>query len=91
MVTLLKRNHDILMEKYEIFRGRNETLEKVALEKEKLYNQMKIEFDNASQARFILEKKFEEVRNVKDILEVRLKKLEDSTRSKDENLKTLKF
>ena len=30
MVELLKRNHDVMMEKYEVFRVRNETLEKTA-------------------------------------------------------------
>jgi|TARA_B110000285_G_C15081486_1_gene593754 hypothetical protein len=45
MVALLKRNHDVLMEKYELFRQRNESLEKVAVEKEALYNQMKIDAD----------------------------------------------
>ena len=45
MVDLLKRNHDVLMEKYELFRKRNETLEKVALEKEKLYNEIKLSHD----------------------------------------------
>ncbi len=28
MVELLKRNHDVMMEKYEVFRERNENLEK---------------------------------------------------------------
>ena len=37
MVELLKRNHDVMMEKYETYRIRNEGLEKKALEKENLY------------------------------------------------------
>ena len=35
MVELLKRNHDVMMEKYETYRIRNEGLEKKALEKER--------------------------------------------------------
>ena len=31
MVQLLKRNHDVLLEKYELFRARNESLEKLAV------------------------------------------------------------
>jgi hypothetical protein len=54
MVQILKRNHDLLMEKYEIFRNRNESLEKVAVEKEGLYNEMKIDFDKLSQGNFKL-------------------------------------
>lgn len=45
MVALLKRNHDTLLEKYEIFRQRNEVLEKLAVEKENMYNEVKIELD----------------------------------------------
>jgi hypothetical protein len=33
----MKRNHDIVVEKYEIQRQRNESLEKNSNEKEKLY------------------------------------------------------
>jgi hypothetical protein len=60
MVALLKRNHDVLMEKYELFRQRNESLEKVAVEKEALYNQMKIDTDKTSARLFRLQKSFDE-------------------------------
>ena len=46
MVELLKRNHDVMMEKYETYRLRNEGLEKKALEKENLYIVIKGENDN---------------------------------------------
>ena len=46
MVELLKRNHDVMMEKYETYRLRNEALEKKALEKENLYVVIKGENDN---------------------------------------------
>ena len=45
LVELLKRNHDVVLEKYELSRQRNEILEKTSLEKEKLYNEIKIEND----------------------------------------------
>ena len=44
------------MEKYEIFRNRNESLEKVAVEKESLYNDMKIEADKLQAQNFNLQK-----------------------------------
>jgi hypothetical protein len=44
-VELLKRNHDVVLEKYELQRQRNDSLEKTAIEKEKLYNEIKIEND----------------------------------------------
>lgn len=45
MVELLKRNHDVMMEKYELFRQRNELLEKKSLDKETLYVKIKHEND----------------------------------------------
>ena len=48
MVELLKRNHDVMMEKYETYRLRNEALEKKALEKENLYVVIKAENDSLS-------------------------------------------
>lgn len=67
MVELLKRNHDVLMEKYELFRARNESLEQVALEKEKLYNEMKVSHDQVSQKLFVLQKANEELRGLRDV------------------------
>lgn len=46
MFELLKRNHDVMMEKYELFRQRNELLEKKIHEKETLYVQIKAENDD---------------------------------------------
>jgi len=46
MVELLKRNHDVMMEKYETYRLRNDALEKKSLEKENLYVVIKSENDN---------------------------------------------
>lgn len=60
MVQLLKRNHDVLLEKYELFRSRNESLEKVAVEKESLYNDMKIYADKLSSKLFSVQKAYEE-------------------------------
>lgn len=46
MVELLKRNHDVMLEKYETYRVRNESLEKEALKKENLYVVIKEENDS---------------------------------------------
>lgn len=48
MVELLKRNHDVMMEKYETYRVRNDTLEKKAQEKENLFVVIKAENDKLS-------------------------------------------
>ena len=91
MVQILKRNHDMLMEKYEIFRNRNESLEKMAVEKESLYNEIKIDFDKLSQGNFKLQKTYEELRNNKEILDAKLRKVEENVRGKDETYKSLKI
>jgi hypothetical protein len=91
MVQILKRNHDMLMEKYEIFRNRNESLEKLAVEKEALYNDIKIDFDKLAQGNFKLQKSYEELKNAKEILDAKLRKVEENVRGKDEQYKTLKI
>jgi hypothetical protein len=91
MVQILKRNHDMLMEKYEIFRNRNESLEKLAVEKESSYNEIKMDYDKLSQSNFKLHKSYEELRNAREILDAKLKKVEEGLRGKDEQYKTLKI
>ena len=54
LVELLKRNHDVVMEKYELQRSRNEMLEKTAIEKEKLYNEIKLENDQLANQNYKL-------------------------------------
>ena len=90
MVQLLKRNHDTLMQKYELFRQRNEALEKMAVEKEALYNEMKLDADKTGQELFRVQKSFEETRNQKEIFESKVKRLEEAVKSKDEQIKALK-
>lgn len=41
----MKRNHDIVLEKYELQKQRHDLLEKTAIDKEKLYNEIKSEND----------------------------------------------
>ena len=40
MVQLLKRNNDVLSEKYELVRRRHQSLEKTSTQKEELFNKM---------------------------------------------------
>lgn len=62
MVELLKRNHDVMMEKYETYRVRNEMLEKKSLEKENLYVVIKGENDNLSNSIYQLKRSVEDLR-----------------------------
>ena len=90
MVQLLKRNHDVLLEKYELFRSRNESLEKLAVEKESLYNDMKINADKLSAQLFSLQKSAEESQNQREILQTKVNKLQEDQKSYLEQIKTLK-
>lgn len=90
MVNLLKRNHDILMEKYAIFKARNESLEKVGVEKDSIYNDLKIEYDKCSNSLFKIQKQAEDFKSSKEIFEAKLKKAEENIKNKDEQIKTLK-
>jgi hypothetical protein len=76
LVELMKRNHDIVVEKYEVQRQRNESLEKLAIEKEKLYNEIKIENDQISNNNYKLQRAIEDLLNEKRILEGKLKNSE---------------
>ena len=68
MVELLKRNHDVMMEKYETYRVRNEALEKKALEKENLYIVIKGENDNLSNSVYQLKRGLEDLRQENQLL-----------------------
>lgn len=68
MVELLKRNHDVMMEKYETYRLRNEGLEKKALEKENLYIVIKGENDNLASQVYQLKRQVEDLRQEKTLL-----------------------
>ena len=56
LVELLKRNHDIVVEKYEMQRQRNEGLEKAATEKERLYLEIKQENDGLANTNYKLQR-----------------------------------
>ena len=73
LVELLKRNHDIVVEKYEMQRQRNDGLEKAALEKERLYNEIKIENDHLANSNYKFQRATEDVINEKRIIDSKLK------------------
>ena len=69
MVELLKRNHDVMMEKYETYRQRNELLEKKALDKENLYVVIKGENDKLSNSVYQLKRQVEDLRQERQLLD----------------------
>lgn len=69
---MLKRNHDVMMEKYELYRQRNETLEKTTLEKEQLYLKIKSENDSLSDQCYTLKRVAEDLRQENSLLAAKL-------------------
>lgn len=69
MVELLKRNHDVMMEKYETYRLRNDALEKKSLEKENLYVVIKSENDNLANQVYQLKRQVEDFRQANQLLD----------------------
>lgn len=86
----MKRNHDIVLEKYEIQHQRNESLEKLAIEKERLYNDMRIENDHLTDANYRLQRGTEELVNEKRILEGKLKNAEGNLKATQEEVRILR-
>lgn len=76
MVELLRRNHDVLMEKYELVRRQHEALEKTSAQKEELFNKMQVETEQLRSKVFDLEKATAELANEKELLERGRKALE---------------
>ena len=72
MVELLKRNHDVMMEKYEVFRQRNELLEQTTLTKEKLYTEIKAENDQIANQLYSVRRQAEDYRQENQILTTKL-------------------
>ena len=72
MVELLKRNHDVMLEKYEVFRERNENLEKQATQKEKLYVEIKAENDKIANELYSIRRQAEDYRQENQVLTTKL-------------------
>ena len=87
LMELMKRNHDIVVEKYEVQRQRNDSLEKLAIEKERLYNEIKIENDQISNNNYKLQRAIEELLNEKRILEGKYKNADAQLRQAQDELR----
>lgn len=74
----MKRNHDIVLEKYELQKQRQELLEKTAIDKEKLYNEIKQENDQLANQTYKLQRTNEDLLNEKRIFEAKIKNLEQA-------------
>jgi hypothetical protein len=90
LVELLKRNHDVMVDKYEEQRNRNEMLEKTAIEKERLYHEIKLENDQIANQSYKMQRGIEELANERRILETKLKNCEAILRQTQEEYRQMK-
>lgn len=90
MVELLKRNHDVMMEKYEVYCERNKTLEKTALEKEQLYVSIKSENETLANQLYQIRRQAEDLRQEKQILESKFNTAESLCKQATEQANSLK-
>ena len=90
MMELLKRNHDVMMEKYEVYAERNKTLEKKALDKEQLYVSIKSENENLAHQLHQVKRQAEDYRQEKLILDSKLSTAESLCKQATEQAASLR-
>lgn len=91
LMELLKRNHDVMVDKYEEQKQRNEMLEKTAIEKERLYHEIKLENDQLANQSYKLQRGNEEFANQQRILEAKLKNCEAILRQTQDESRQLRL
>lgn len=91
LVEMLKRNHDIVVEKYQMQMTRVDGLEKTTIEKERMYNEIKIENDQLSNSIYKLQRSNEDLQNEKKIYESKLKNTEGLLRQFQEETRVLRM
>ena len=91
MVELLKRNHDVMMEKYETYADRNKTLEKQTLEKEQLYISIKGENEALQHTLHQIRRDAENFRQENQILDSKFSTAESMCKKATEEAKSLKM
>ena len=84
MVELLKRNHDVMMEKYETYRVRNDALEKKAQEKENLYVVIKAENDKLSNQVLQFKRELGDIQLEKQLLESKFNQADSQMKNAEE-------
>ena len=72
MVDLLQRNNDTMFEKYELYRQRNQTLEKGMLDKEALYIKIKSENEQMADQLYGLKRVAEDCKQENVVLKQKL-------------------
>ena len=89
-VDLLKRNHDVMMEKYELYRQRNEQLERTTLEKESLYLKIKTENDVLADQVYTLKRVTEDLKQETTLLTSKLITAQETSKTATEQSFALK-
>jgi septal ring factor EnvC (AmiA/AmiB activator) len=91
LMEMVKRNYDVVVEKFELQRQRNEGLEKTAVEKEKLYNEIKSENDQLANLNYKLQRTNEDLQNEKRINETKVRNNEGLLRQSQEETRVFKL
>lgn len=84
VVELLRRNHDTMLEKYEVYRQRNEMLEKSQLEKEQLYVRIKSENEHLADQVYGHKRVAEDLKQENTILKQKLYSAEQAAKTNGE-------
>lgn len=88
---MLKRNHDLMQEKYELYLLRNETLEKGYAEKEALYMKIKSENEVLADQVYSLKRISEDYKQENSLTRSKLQSLEEVAKTSNEQAIALKI
>lgn len=91
VVEMLRRNHDTMLEKYELYRQRNDTLEKGYLEKETLYLRIKGENESLADQLYGFKRVAEDCKQENTILRSKLVNAEQTAKTNGEQAVTFKI
>lgn len=91
VVELLRRNHDTMLEKYELYRQRNEVLEKSYLDKEHLYLKIKGENEQLSDQVYGYKRVAEDCKQENTLLKTKLMNAEQTSKTNGEQAVSFKI
>lgn len=91
VVELLRRNHDTMLEKYELYRQRNEVLEKSYLDKEHLYLKIKGENEQLSDQVYGYKRVAEDCKQENTLLKTKLINAEQTSKTNGEQAVSFKI
>lgn len=86
-MNLLQKNHDIVVEKYELMKQQQSMLEKNSSDKEKLFYKIKADCDELNLENHQLKRQNDDLLNDKRIAESKIKNLQTSLKQNEDEVK----